>query len=132
MEFRCVPVRSGSNKAITMWEQQGEKVKIPLTFAPHETFLVVFGKGEDGEHFDGVNYQGPYPPDLTYNQQGFMFLQPGAYQLRRGNGQIMWKQQVEEHPIQGAWDVKFEGMDMNVPFSDLISWHESDDTAIRY
>src|SRR3546814_10873802 len=61
-----------------------------------------------------------------------MFLQPGAYQLHRGNEQIMWKQQVEEHPIQGAWDVKFEGMDMNVPFSDLISWHESDDTAIRY
>src|SRR3546814_869586 len=89
---------TGRNTAITIWEQQGEQVKIPLTFAPHETFFVVFGKGEDGGHFDGVNYQGPYPPDLTYTEQGFMLLQSGAYQLRRGNEQIMWKQQVEEHP----------------------------------
>lgn len=121
---------TGRSSAIAIWEQQEKQVKIPLTFAPHETFFVVFGKGEDVPHFDRIDYQGPYPPHLTYTERGVTFLQPGAYQLIRDNQQTAWKQHLEEHPIRGAWDVTFANT--NVQFPDLISWHESNDPNIRY
>src|SRR5690606_37391760 len=48
---------TGRSSAIAIWGQEGEQVKIPLTFAPHETFFVVFLKGEGAAHFDRINYQ---------------------------------------------------------------------------
>src|SRR5690606_14785889 len=78
------------------------------------------------------DYQGPYPPQLTYTERGVTFLQPGEYYLMRDNQQTIWKQYLEEHPIQGAWDVTFADTNIKSQFPNLISWHESNDPNIRY
>lgn len=126
---------SGKFVPISIYEQQDKQIEMPLTFAPYESYFVVFENGTPSSHYTNLTASGNYPPKLEYTANGFHLLDAGSFDLGDGSR----SQQIESKPktvqLNGEWEIDFPkdwGAPRKATFPKLISWTEAKDDGIRY
>lgn len=116
---------------VSIYKESDGKISLPLSFAPHASYFIVFNKKGDATHAEEFASHG-HPPVFAYTAKGLEFAQSGAYELKGGE---TINQQVTTTPIEGEWNVSFDkawGGPESIVFPALASWTESSESGIKY
>jgi hypothetical protein len=128
------PVNGGIN-AVTVYEQRGKQMHVPITLAPFATYFVVFSDGKPSAHFTEIVSNTANPPLFTYAGNQLAFLENGNHQLKAGKSSVTVNSAPEKLEIQGEWNLTFPanwGAPAQAVFPKLISWSDAEQTGIRY
>ena len=118
---------------VSVYNQTGRHIDIPLTFAPYSSYFVVFGESRTG-HFTAIS-SSVHPPQIEYVQDGILFHENGKYTLNHGSKATSIDNIVNTLALTGEWTVRFDknwGGPEQVQFPELISWSDSPDEGIKY
>jgi hypothetical protein len=126
---------SGMVAAVTVYEQENQQIKIPLTLAPYQSYFFVFRKQALTAHFGKLGSAGQQLPMVAYTTRGLEFLEEGNFRLERNGKTRPVKNTIPKMTIEGPWKVSFSkngGAPDSAVFPGLISWTESTDPGIKY
>jgi hypothetical protein len=115
--------------------QQGDYLKVPVTMAPFESYLVIFKDGAAPATFTGISPSGQNPPLMKFTRDGIVFLQEGTYELQTPSGVKRLENKQKTQLIDGDWKLTFTkgwGAPESVVFPELASWTTHSDDGIRY
>ncbi|MPR33939.1 glycosyl hydrolase [Salmonirosea aquatica] len=128
--------QTGEVIPIGVYEQEGELIKVPLTFTPHGSYFVVFSKADrPSPHIREVTSASPHPPLFSYTSRGLEFLAEGTYVLKGTSKTRTVENKIEVEPIGGSWEVHFTkgwGAPEKATFPELTSWAASSDKGIAH
>ena len=126
---------SGKMVPVSIYDQQDKQIRLPLTFAPFESYFVVFNGGTLSTHHTSLKACGNYPPKVQYTADGFHILEAGVFDFNDGS----LSKQIESKPkkvtLNGEWEVDFPkgwGAPNKIKFPKLVSWSEAKEDGIRY
>ncbi|MFW5831868.1 MAG: glycosylhydrolase-like jelly roll fold domain-containing protein, partial [Prolixibacteraceae bacterium] len=127
---------SGEIAPITVFEQKGKYIRLPLTLPPYGSQLIVFRKGTaSDEQFTSVQQSGQHPPKMEFTAEGIHFLEDGDVVLQKQQEKTTVSNNLKSQKIKGDWEVSFPenwGAPAAVTFPELISWTESENEGVRY
>ncbi|WP_439559282.1 glycosylhydrolase-like jelly roll fold domain-containing protein [Dyadobacter sp.] len=126
---------NGEVHAVSVFEQQGKQMHLPLTLPPFGTYFVVFSEGKAKPHFNGIVSNNANPPLLTYSGNQLTFLEAGNYQLKTGKTAVNVTNAPEKLEIKGEWNLTFPenwGAPAQAVFPKLISWSDAEQNGIKY
>ena len=127
--------KTGEIIPVKIVRQQGKYLKMPITMAPYESFLVVFKDGEVPASYTGIAYSGQNPPLMKFTRDGILFQQEGTYELQAPSGIKRVENKPKAQLIDGEWKLTFTkgwGAPESVVFPELASWTTHSDDGIRY
>lgn len=126
---------SGKVVPVTIYEENGKQMDIPLTLPPYGSCFIVFRKKAGNSHYQRILSPDGHPPLLVYTKQGIQFLKEGVCELTNNSEQVEITSQPQIFPIDGAWRLTFPpgwGAPDSVTFPELISWTAADEEGIKY
>lgn len=119
---------------VSIYNQSGRSIDIPLTFAPYSSFFVVFGESKSDAHFTAIGASA-HPPHIEYVPDGILFNDEGTFTLTHGSKEKNIDNKVSTFTLTGAWSVSFDedwGGPASVVFPELVSWSDAPDEGIKY
>lgn len=126
---------SGNIIPISVYKQDGQQVKIPLTLPPYGSLFIVFRKQPDAFHYNDIQSSEVNPPLIQYTSFGLQFLKSGNFKLVSAAGIKQIQNEVKLINIEGPWEVIFPkgwGAPEKATFPKLISWSKSEYSGIKY
>lgn len=126
---------SGEIMPVTIFEQKGQYIRLPLTLPPYGSQLVAFRKGSASGQFTSVQKTGQHPPKMEFTPEGIHFLEDEDIILQKQQEKTTVSNILKSHEIKGEWEVSFSdnwGAPSNETFPELVSWTESENEGIRY
>ncbi len=126
---------SGNVIPISIYNKTGKQIEVPITFAPYETYFVVFRKGDSSNHYTEVITSDQQSPLIRYTPKGFHFLQEGNFELRNGTRSLQIENNSEIVKLDGAWKLYFPkgwGAPDSISLPALVSWSEVPNEGVRY
>jgi hypothetical protein len=139
----------GSVADMPVYADDGERISMPVYFAPYGSLFVVFRAKEEKPHVTSVTISGEeiFPklpaaiPETEYctplPDGKTVFRTEGDYELKYSDGEVknIAIRPARSQNIDGAWDVSFSvewGGPEHVRFDRLMSWTESEMDGIKY
>ncbi|KQS33854.1 glycosyl hydrolase [Dyadobacter sp. Leaf189] len=126
---------TGKVHAVSVFEQRGKQMHMPLTLPPFGTYFVVFTEGTARPHFTEITSGNANPPLIAYAGNQLTFLEAGNHQLKTGKNQINITHTPEKLEIKGEWNLSFPerwGAPAQAVFPELISWPDAEQKGIKY
>lgn len=125
---------SGEIIPVSIYEQQGKQITVPLSLAPYGSIFIAFKKGEPGEHFLHVaNTNGL--PRIEYTAKGWINWDSQPLKLATQRGFVTYENENEVLELEGEWRLAFTkgwGAPESATISELTSWTEIKEPGIRY
>ncbi|MBM1106261.1 hypothetical protein JQC67_08945 [Aurantibacter crassamenti] len=126
---------SGDVNSISIYDQQKDRITLPITFAPHDSYFIVFKDGNVDAQYKRI-FESENLPKIHYTEDGIVFLDKGNFALENSDNDLI---EVENHPnitnLSGKWNVEFTenwGAPKTAVFPELISWTEAKNEGIKY
>lgn len=126
---------TGNILPVTVYNQQGKYIKIPVILTPYGSYFMVFKKGNPSALYTNVTAKGPNPPLMEFTQDGMLFLEEGTFKLEGRKESKLVKSTPKIQNIDGPWKVSFTkdwGAPDSAVFSELTSWNSSKIKGIKY
>ncbi len=126
---------TGEMFPVTVYLQDQFQISMPVTFAPFQSYIIVFKKQQPASHHTDLIAAAGHPPMIRYASKGLQFLQNGDVQLVSGKGSRKLTVANSTQPIDGPWKISFPskwGAPDSAVFPALISWSESEVPGIKY
>ena len=126
---------TGEIVPISIYDQNGKYLEIPLSFPPYGSYLVAFKSQKATHHYNSVKVQNSNPPLLEYTNNGLQFLENGIFNLVKNGKPEVINNNIIVDKIEGSWKLDFPknwGAPDSATFPSLISWTESEDIGIKY
>ncbi len=127
------PVTGDISRVMIYRESQGYTI-MPLTFAPFESYFVVFKDSPGTAPYSEIKGNESEPPLLKYSDNDIIILDEGNFELA-GRENLKFKNVIYEQEIKGAWEIFFplgEEKPSRIIFPRLVSWTESEIEDIKY
>jgi len=127
------PVHGNIYRVMIYRQKKGYTI-LPLTFAPFESYFVVFTDKPGTSAYREIKGVGSEPPLLKYSDDGVIILDEGDFELT-GRENFKVKNIIYEREIEGAWEIFFPLKDekqKRIIAPQLVSWTESDAEDIKY
>ncbi|GAB3993989.1 glycosyl hydrolase [Spirosoma daeguense] len=125
---------TGAITPISVYEQKGQQLRLPITLPPYGSYFVVFRKGTGKPHFTAMRTE--EPPLFDYTADGVRLLKAGTVELvGKTKSPERIKTDIVEQLVTGSWQLKFPanwGAPASVMLPKLISWTESEQLGIKY
>lgn len=121
----------GSVKKLNIFEDDGERISIPLSFNEYESYFVIF-KNTEGQKRHITNVDGE---EGRYNPE---FLSPGRHHVRYSDGRkgVINVRLSTCYDINDPWELAFKDNYLNVDkqttLNKLASWTEFSDPDLKY
>lgn len=125
----------GTITPVSVFEQTGRQLSVPITLAPYGSLLLVFRKADYTPHYTQITGKGPYPPLMKYTGDGIILLENGTYKLKDAGKSTDINNAERILELTGSWELTFDeewGAPANVTLNELRSWTESGDTGVKY
>jgi hypothetical protein len=125
---------SGEVIPVSIYEQQGKQVMIPLSLPPYGSFFIAFKKGEPAEHFLYVDDSGDLPR-IQYTAKGWINLDVQPLKLASREGIMTYENENEVLELEGEWTLEFVGgwgAPESTTIQELTSWTDIEEPGIRY
>ncbi|MEO6647540.1 MAG: glycosyl hydrolase [Chitinophagaceae bacterium] len=126
---------SGEIAPVNIYNQQSSQLSMPVSFAPFQSFIIVFKNQVQGSRYTDLIRSKSYPPKIRYFATGLQFLENGVFELNSTKDKREVKVKNVTQPIEGPWKIRFSknwGAPDSASFPKLISWTESENLGIRY
>ncbi len=126
---------SGDIIPVTVYEQYGEYVSMPLTLAPYGSQLIVLRKGTTSPGYSRIKTEGQDPPLLIFTKEGFLLLNEGNAELIKHDKSTTTGNKIQMQTLEGSWEVSFpenRGAPQKLVFPELISWTRSNIAGVKY
>lgn len=126
---------SGDVIPVSIFRQDLFRIRMPVTLAPYQSFVIVFKNQTAGFHYNELKSNGHHPPMIRYINNGVQFLENGDFQLVSAKGLLKIKAGTITQSIEGLWNVHFtknRGAPDSAIFQKLISLTESEDLGVKY
>lgn len=126
---------TGEINPISIYHQEENYIKMPLSLPPFGAQFVVFKPGDQKPIYSGIDNGGIYPPRLSYTSDGVLILDEGKVAMIKGDQQFTVANEIKIQPIDGAWEVNFSeewGAPEKVVLGELKSWTDFDEEGIKY
>ncbi len=126
---------TGEIVPVTVYHQQDQYTKIPITVAPYGSYFVVFRKGAATPAYAGVAGSGANPPLMEFTPHGIIFLTKGNFELLHKSGSKRIENNPKIQTIDGDWKVTFAkgwGAPDSAVFQGLTSWTNHVNIGIKY
>lgn len=120
---------------VTIHEQTGQHISLPLSLPPFGSMLIVFTKAKNKARYTNITSTQLHPPALQYTHKGAYLLEDAQVVVTRPTGKDTLTNFVKDQDLTGAWEVYFPNLKSdNEPFvfSNLTSWTEHTDHGIKY
>lgn len=120
---------------VPVWREEGKYIRIPLTLAPYDSYLVVLKKGAVPEHYSDASPSGVNPPLMQFTRDGILFPEEGNYELKGPAGSKQVENNKSTMKLDGPWSVYFTkgwGAPDSVLLPELISWTDHKNQGIKY
>ncbi len=120
---------------VPVYHEEDGYVKIPLTMAPFDSYLVVFRREAAPFHYSGISFSGQHPPLMEFTPDGIYFADDGIRELSGPSGAKRVNNILSTLKVEGSWIVRFDkgwGAPDSVKMERLISWTEYNDRGIKY
>ncbi|HOU31718.1 MAG TPA: hypothetical protein PLG42_10695, partial [Bacteroidales bacterium] len=127
------PVTGDISRVMIYRESQGYTI-MPLTFAPFESYFVVFKDSPGTAPYSEIKGNESEPPLLKYSDNDIIILDECNFELA-GRENLKFKNVIYEQEIKGAWEIFFplgEEKPSRIIFPRLVSWTESEIEDIKY
>lgn len=124
----------GTSSPVLIAKQENGVTKIPLTFAPYESYFVVFNKNTQPASYTEV-ISGNHPPLLRFTPNGIEWLENGRVELVKRNGSTTLDVQNKTIQLQHPWNLSFDtawGGPENLSLDQLVSWTVIKDNGVKY
>jgi hypothetical protein len=125
---------TGEIVPVSIYEQKGQQLQLPLTLPPYGSYFVVFRKSAAKPHFTAI--QSEKLPLFDYTADGVRLLKGGTVTLiGKTKSPERIKTDMVEQLITGSWQLNFPvnwGAPASVTLPKLMSWTESDQLGIKY
>lgn len=125
---------TGEIVPVSIYEQKGQQLQLPLTLPPYGSYFVVFRKSAAKPHFTAIKAE--KLPLFDYTADGIRLLKGGTVTLiGKTKSPERIKTDMVEQLITGSWQLNFPmnwGAPASVTLPKLMSWTESDQLGIKY
>lgn len=125
---------SGAITGLSVYAQEGDHVKLPLTLAPYGSIFLVFRPGKPSPRYMGIG-DASAPPLLDFSGEEIYVLEPGDFALIGKDEQKVFANHIAVQALAGAWEVFFPagwGAPERVVFNELESWTNSREEGVKY
>lgn len=127
---------TGEIVPVSVYNQTGSQLNLPLTLAPYGSYFVVFRKTASHPHYTSLSTVNKQLPLFDYMATGLRFWDAGAVDLTgKSKATEQLKNDVTSQSIEGAWQLRFPekwGAPATVTLPKLISWTESEQLGVKY
>ncbi|MEQ8684380.1 MAG: glycosyl hydrolase [Imperialibacter sp.] len=126
---------SGSVLPVTIYQQDGSYIRLPLSLAPYGSAFITFKQGKSTAKFEQLNSRGLFPPLLDYTAKGILVMEDGIFEATKAGQSTPVTNITKHQPISGAWEVFFSqewGGPERIIYPELVSWTESDIEGVKY
>jgi hypothetical protein len=126
---------SGEMTPVAVYHDDRDRINLPLTLAPFQSFIVVFKKQSNKIHFDNIKSANGSSLAIRYTNRGLQFLDNGNFQLVSNTGSKKIESSVTSQLVAGPWNISFtkkRGAPDSTVFPRLKSLTESDEAGIKY
>ena len=126
---------SGEITPVNVYTQHLSQMKMPVTLAPFQSFIIVFSNKPATFHYDDLISTSSHPPKILYTGKGVQFLESGEFDLilDKRSHHLRISNVLQE--VDGPWTISFiknRGAPDSVVFPKLISLTESDIPGVKY
>lgn len=119
---------------VSIYEQKGKQVMMPLSLPPYGSFFLAFKKGEASKHF--LHLIGSEDlPRFQFTAQGLVNLEDRPLVLGTAQGPVTFESKAEVTQLKGTWRLDFTqgwGAPTSKKIQKLTSWTEMKEPGIRY
>ncbi|WP_114750193.1 glycosyl hydrolase [Pleomorphovibrio marinus] len=128
---------SGEFCPLPVFNIQGEVTTIPLSFAPFQSFFIVFSNGNpQGPTFKTMETHADDIPFFQYNPQGLLIESEQEVSFHNEGQTVAFTKSTNPFQLEeGDWELTFPeglGAPKKVSLPRLTSWTENDDPGIKY
>ena len=120
---------------VTVYSEDGKYIRIPVTLAPFDSYMVVFRKTDYPDHYTGILTSDQDPPMLEFTKDGILFFNGGSYELKKHSGSAKGDNTNSTSILEGPWKIKFNmewGAPESADLKELISWTDHRNKGIKY
>ncbi len=120
---------------VTVYHEQGEYTRIPVSLAPFDSYIVAFRNNKTTDHYTGIVTSDQDPPVLEFTKDGILFFDEGPYELRKNSVTAKGNNTTTSGILVGPWKVYFDkewGAPESIEMKELISWTDSKNNGIKY
>lgn len=136
---------TGEIYPLPVYRREAQSTVLTLPFAPHQSYLIVFRKRQQGDHIEEITQDGRtlfpgngpvYYTGPANGTAGLYFTLPGTYQLKYASGRIdrLEVARPEIETLGGPWQVSFDTLwdaPQKVTFDTLTAWNDHADPGIQ-
>jgi len=126
---------TGKISQVTIFEQVGQHIKLPLTLPPYGSLFVVFTKAENNAKYKSIGSGQLHPPSIQFTDDGTYVLETTKAILTRDTGKDTLVNFVKNQYLTGAWEVYFPNLKNDKEpfvFPELTSWTEHSNDEIKF
>jgi hypothetical protein len=127
-----------------IYNQQGDSIRVALSFAPHDAYFILFSSASDKKAVNRISKdekiifpsQSSYAEIKGYEVKAGSFSIPGNYHYIYANGDssTVAASATKQLKIEGSWQLSFQekwGPESFV-MPKLISWSEAENEKLKY
>lgn len=125
---------NGEIVPVSIYEQRGTQVMIPLSLPPYGSFFIAFREGEPAEHLLYIADSDELPR-IEYTAKGWINWDVQPLKLASLKGGKTYENQNEALELEGDWTLDFVtgwGAPESTTIPELTSWTEIEEPGIRY
>jgi hypothetical protein len=126
---------TGEAVPVTIYNQEDNYIKMPVTLPPYGSCFVAFRKGDPSPHYTKVFSQNQNTPLMQITSKGIIFLNEGTYMLEKDSRTETADIRQKIQYLDGDWKIFFKkgwGAPDSTIFPELVSWSANSDPGIRY
>ena len=127
---------TGAVTPVSIYSQDGQQIRLPLTLPPYGATFVVFRKAASQPHFTDMRTDTKRLPLFAYTTNGVRLLTSGTVELvGKTKSSEKVRTDITVQPVTGSWQLRFPanwGAPETITLPKLLSWTDSDQPGVKY